>query len=185
MYNVRSGNAIKASYFRTGALEQVRQRYGIPATPADLTDAASYIRINSKAHCRKVCMLSENGEEWVVAIRGKEVRVVYDKVGKCIISALPRKTDQNTPWESPEPGTPGAPSGAAHYTSRKPHLVRCGTEIGTAKLTDAIVTSMRQMKASTPALTYAQIGAKFRVRGPCARRAIVGETWKHLPGAVF
>lgn len=55
-----------------------------------------------------------------------------------------------------------------------------GSEHGMSRLTESIVISMRDLRASQR-LSYQKIADMFHVDKATAHRAIIGQSWKHLP----
>jgi predicted transcriptional regulator len=64
---------------------------------------------------------------------------------------------------------PGRERGESHYAH---------------KLTDADVIEMRRIFSTTKTMAK-ELAARFGVSEKTAKKAISGETWKHLPGATF
>ncbi len=56
-----------------------------------------------------------------------------------------------------------------------------GETVHTSVLTEALVLELRLLKKSNPATTFKQIARRYGFGKSTVRRAIVGETWAHLP----
>ncbi len=89
-----------------------------------------------------------------------------------------KRGDENVSRKNPELLV----RGADHWTAKRPEDVVKGEAVHTAKITEAEAVGIRKMYSEISDIEA--VAARFSVPRELAYNVIVGNTWKHLPGAI-
>lgn len=93
----------KAQSERVHAKRRCMERYGLEINRHDIRDIVGMIQSGDRTKATKKEDQSQRVSVWIVKFRGIDVKVVYDRVRKTLVSFLPMEDKKEWPDYQVEP----------------------------------------------------------------------------------